>query len=131
MESHPLQRLSYALPIGAVALATAALDLEWWATSALVGLFLLAWDWLWGDPMLLQKGMAVTWVGLGLLGLAASYYLAFRLGMDWDGFVATRSQASTRADWLYLLPVTSLGLVVYGLGLFFFLLGGSRGRVPR
>lgn len=117
LSTHPLMRLSYLVPIGLIAGVAAWASLPWWALAVAAGIALLVWDWLWGFEFLTE--LSTPWLALlaGVLGLAASFLLAQNLGLNLDEFVQLRASAPRRAGWLYWLPGTGLGLVVYGLAL--------------
>ena len=82
-----LQRLSYLVPVSAVAFFDWIASPSWWALAMLVGGALFLWDWLWGDRQLLDAKYGLMLMGLGAMGLLAGVWLADGLGIPLSEFI--------------------------------------------
>ena len=114
LELAAIRRFSYVVPAGLVAVLGACTTISWWALAMVLGAVMFAWDWLWGDAYLLQARAGALFICVGMLGLVATYLLAWRLGIGVAEYLSLASGVARRARWLYNLPAIAVGGMVYG-----------------
>lgn len=110
-----MQKASYLVPAALVGLLAWFGKPSWWAVAMLAGGAMFAWDYLWGDPRVLQASYGIQVALVGALVLAIAFALALGLGMSLGDFQATAKGLSRRERFLYNLPSLGIGIALYGL----------------
>ena len=110
-----IKRLSNLVPFGVIAAVCYFTSVSWWAVAMMCGAILFAWDWLWGDFRLLDGRYGLSLIALGLVCFVVAYFLAAGLGVSLLDFQRLGDHLSRHTRWLYQLPATGLGVLIYGV----------------